>query len=164
MPNAEAAVAPSALPASGEAPIDIRPRLGPARQTARPPLGAGRAPPAVAAPSHMAAGAASAASAPAPDALPLSPSLTARVPATAGPVVALVSPGFAKRAEAEAMLARMQAHLAQTLPPGRALDHQVFETPQGYRAALWPFASREEAQILNATMIARGWRTRAVDF
>jgi hypothetical protein len=50
------------------------------------------------------------------------------------------------------------------MPGSPPLDGEVFESPQGYRAALWPFSSREEAQIVNATMVARGWRTRAVDF
>jgi len=105
-----------------------------------------------------------AASLPAVAAPPPTPAAPARQLAADGPVVALVSQAYAKRADAEAMLARMREHLAQTLPPGKTLEEEIFETPQGYRAALWPFASREEAQILNATMIARGWRTRAVDF
>lgn len=78
--------------------------------------------------------------------------------------IALVSPGFAQRAEAQAMLSRIQDHLRATAGAGKALEGAVFESPQGYRAAVWPFASREEAQLLNATMIARGWRTRAMDF
>ena len=76
--------------------------------------------------------------------------------------MALVSPVFNKREDAEAMLERMRTHLEQTGAPG--LDGGVFEAKPGYRAAVWPFASREEAQLINATMVARGWRTRAMDF
>ena len=78
--------------------------------------------------------------------------------------VAIVSPSFATRSEAQAMLARMREHVQKTLPEGTELGAEVFESGSGFRAALYPFGSREEAQILNATMVARGWRTRAVDF
>ncbi|MBH9553249.1 hypothetical protein [Inhella gelatinilytica] len=84
-------------------------------------------------------------------------------PTAAGPQVALVSPAFAKKAEAEERLSQMQAHLQATVREGD-LQGEVFETPQGWRAAVWPFATRAEAQIVNATMVARGWKTRAVDF
>ncbi|MCV2369936.1 hypothetical protein [Roseateles oligotrophus] len=82
------------------------------------------------------------------------------------PVVALVGPVSANKADAEATLARMRAMLspAQGGAGGAALQAQVFQTPEGYRPAVWPFASREEAQLINATLIARGMRTRAVDF
>ena len=96
---------------------------------------------------------------------PGTPDAPATVSASPGArTVALVSSPFAKRADAEAMLSRMREHVNKTLPPGSALEGEVFESPQGYRAALWPFGSREEAQIVNATMVARGLRTRAVDF
>lgn len=156
VPSLPPQAAPSE-PASA-ATIDIRPRLGPQR---RAPMPAASAPPASAAvPEAAAAEPSAAASAPASgtgDPERVGP----RLPSS-GPVVALVSPVFAKREEAEAMLARMRAHLAQT--GGAALEGEVFEAKPGYRAAVWPFASREEAQLINATMIARGWKTRAVDF
>lgn len=82
------------------------------------------------------------------------------------PVVALVGPVSANKTEAEATLARMVTMLgpAQGGAGGPALQAQVFQTPEGWRPAVWPFASREEAQLINATLIARGMRTRAVDF
>lgn len=168
--SAPAATAGSAVPGTlptaasepaSAAPIDIRPRLGPQRRAATPATSALPASAAVPeAPSAAAAEPSAAASAPASgtgDPERVGP----RLPSS-GPVVALVSPVFAKREEAEAMLARMRAHLAQT--GGASLEGEVFEAKPGYRAAVWPFASREEAQLINATMIARGWKTRAVDF
>ncbi|MDC8772785.1 hypothetical protein [Roseateles albus] len=82
------------------------------------------------------------------------------------PVVALVGPISANKADAEATLARMRAMLSpqQGGAGGTTLQAQVFQTPEGWRPAVWPFASREEAQLINATLIARGMRTRAVDF
>ena len=84
----------------------------------------------------------------------------------AKPVVALVGPVSASKADAEATLARMRNMLGPTQggAGGAALQAQVFETPEGWRPAVWPFASREEAQLINATLIARGMRTRAMDF
>lgn len=85
--------------------------------------------------------------------------------ATAGKatVVALVGPVSANKADAEAMLERMKVALAAN-PGGGASQAQVFQTPEGWRPAIWPFASREQAQLINATLIARGLRTKAVDF
>lgn len=82
---------------------------------------------------------------------------------TTAPMVALVSPAMASKAEAEAYLQKMQP-LIQPLVGKKALEHQVLQTPEGWRAAVWPFASREEAQLINAMLVARGLRTRAVDF
>lgn len=173
--------APASLPGSApetEAtgrPIapDIRPHLGPQRAEPRPPLNANQTTsasrdPTPSAPAKTADGAADAASGPAPRAsqAPLvaaeRPSLRALPPGA--PPVALVSPGFAKRSDAEAMLARMLEHAGKTLASGSRLEGEIFSSPQGHRAAVWPFASREEAQLINATMVARGWKTRAVDF
>ncbi len=81
-----------------------------------------------------------------------------------GPLIALVSPAWKTRAEAEAMLARMTEHLKATMAQQAGLHGEVIETPEGWRAAVYPFATREEAAILNATMVARGWRTRSVSF
>ncbi len=80
------------------------------------------------------------------------------------PVVALVGPVSANKAEAEATLERMRSLLAPTQSSRSPLQAQVFQTPEGYRPAVWPFASREEAQLINATLVARGMRTKAVDF
>ena len=81
-----------------------------------------------------------------------------------GPLIALVSPGWKTRGEAEAMLARMTEHLKATMAQQGGLRGEVIESPEGWRAAVYPFATREEAAILNATMVARGWRTRSVSF
>ncbi len=78
--------------------------------------------------------------------------------------VALVGPAQASKAEAEAQLERMREMLGQTVRDPDSLQAQVFQTHEGWRAAIWPFASREQAQLINATLIARGLKTRAVDF
>jgi hypothetical protein len=146
--------------------IDIRPKLGRDDKQPRPPiLGAKGGVP-------LAAGGASE---PAKVGSPTQPpsevaaalmgniSPTRKIPAGQR-TVALVSQGYAKREEAQAMLNRMRQQVSIGMAVGTQLDGEVFESPQGFRAAVWPFASREEAQLVNATMIARGWRTRAVDF
>ncbi|MDL5031929.1 hypothetical protein QRD43_08405 [Pelomonas sp. APW6] len=79
------------------------------------------------------------------------------------PLVALVGPALPSKAEAEAYLQKMQP-LIQPLVGKRPLELQVIQTPEGWRAAAWPFPSREEAQLINAMLVARGLRTRAVDF
>lgn len=83
--------------------------------------------------------------------------------AAGAPLVALVGPALPSKAEAEAYLQKMQP-LIQPLVGKRALELQVIQTPEGWRAAAWPFPSREEAQLINAMLVARGLRTRAVDF
>ena len=83
--------------------------------------------------------------------------------ATDAPMVALVSPVMGSKAEAEAYLQKMQP-LILPLVGKKTLEQQVLQTPEGWRAAVWPFASREEAQLINAMLVARGLRTRAVDF
>lgn len=84
--------------------------------------------------------------------------------APAGRQVALVGPASRNKADAEATLARMSAQLSQTVRDPSSLQAQVFQTKDGWRPAIWPFASREQAQLVNATLIASGLRTRAVDF
>lgn len=173
-----------ALSQMSEAPFDIRPQLRRSRDetTPRPPLL--RSAPA-AAQSPEAPTAAKMPEVPPPPA-GTSPAARAESPAPAAQggyqgarqpeqvrprwaapgqtTLALVSPPFSRKDEAEAMLARMREHLQSALQTGETLDGGVFESPQGHRAAVWPFGSREEAQIVNATMVARGWRTRAVEF
>ncbi len=83
-------------------------------------------------------------------------------PGEAVPVVALVGPVEPSKAEAEAMLARMLGFIKPLHPGG--LNTSVVQTPQGWRAAVWPFDSRQEAQLINATLVARGMKTKAVDF
>jgi hypothetical protein len=44
------------------------------------------------------------------------------------------------------------------------LQADVIQTPDGWRATVWPFPSREQAQLINATLVARGLKTKAVNF
>ncbi|QPF75213.1 hypothetical protein G8A07_21375 [Roseateles sp. DAIF2] len=92
------------------------------------------------------------------------PSIGDTAAATSGRQVALVGPVSPTRAEAEVVLERMRGLLGQTVSQPGALQGQVFRTHEGWRAAIWPFGSREEAQLINATLVARGLRTKAVDF
>ncbi|MBL8278570.1 MAG: hypothetical protein JNL93_17875 [Pelomonas sp.] len=78
-------------------------------------------------------------------------------------VVALVGPPGTK-AEAEALLKKMQASLEGVHGDPDTLQADVIQTPEGWRATVWPFASREQAQLINATLVARGFKTKAVNF
>ncbi len=78
-------------------------------------------------------------------------------------VVALVGPPGSK-AEAEALLKRMQAGLVGVHGNPETLQADVIQTPEGWRATVWPFPSREQAQLINATLVARGLKTKAVNF
>ncbi|MGN6827756.1 hypothetical protein [Paucibacter sp. M5-1] len=159
---ASAAEPAPALPASevqvaASAP-DIRPRLVP---SPRPRPDAPSAAPAATAASDVLSRELNRRPDP-PQALPQSRGEPKPMPA--GKQVALVGPAQASKAEAEAHLERMRAMLGQTVREPDSLQAQVFQTHEGWRAAIWPFASREQAQLINATLIARGLRTRAVDF
>lgn len=79
------------------------------------------------------------------------------------PAVALVGPPGSK-AEAEALLKRMRAGLVGVHSNPEALQSDVIQTPEGWRATIWPFPSREQAQLINATLVARGLKTKAVNF
>jgi hypothetical protein len=185
---AAASAASAPAPEASEATPDIRPQLVPRREgrNERPPLGSTAAS-APGAPAKPAATAASAASEKPPQSSKETPkSAPARSPeralnkeepadkpsvrgssSTTAPgakQVALVSPAVASKAEAEAALERMRGMLEQTVRDPQSLQGQVFRTHEGWRAAIWPFATREEAQLINATLVARGLRTRAVDF
>ncbi|WP_431050791.1 hypothetical protein [Roseateles sp. L2-2] len=92
-------------------------------------------------------------------------SLMKRDSAAGGKLVALVSQPHKNKADAEALLARMREMIGATLGANAVTHGEVFQTKDGWRAAVWPFGSREEAQLINATLLARGVRgTRAVDF
>ncbi|WP_431260988.1 hypothetical protein ACQ86G_13290 [Roseateles chitinivorans] len=92
-------------------------------------------------------------------------SLMKRDGASGGKLVALVSQPHKNKADAEAQLARMREMIVATLGGNTVPNGEVFQTKDGWRAAVWPFGSREEAQLINATLLARGIRgTRAVDF
>jgi hypothetical protein len=77
--------------------------------------------------------------------------------------VALVGPPGSKAA-AEALLAKMKAGLVGVHNNPDALQADVIQTPEGWRATIWPFPSREQAQLVNATLVARGLKTKAVNF
>lgn len=77
--------------------------------------------------------------------------------------VALVGPPGTK-AEAEALLAKMKDSLAGVHGNPEALQADVIQTPEGWRATVWPFSNREQAQLINATLVARGLKTKAVNF
>ena len=77
--------------------------------------------------------------------------------------VALVGPPGSK-ADAEVLLAKMKAGLVGVHSHPDALQADVIQTPEGWRATVWPFPSREQAQLINATLVARGLKTKAVNF
>jgi len=94
---------------------------------------------------------------------PNDPRLERMAKAPARTIVALVGPAGSK-ADAEALLAKMKAGLVGVTSDPNALQADVVETPEGWRATVWPFPSREQAQLINATLIARGLKTKAVNF
>ena len=77
--------------------------------------------------------------------------------------VALVGPPGSK-ADAEALLKKMKDGLKGVHSDPDALQADVIQTPEGWRATVWPFPSREQAQLINATLVARGLKTKAVNF
>ncbi|RZL35337.1 MAG: hypothetical protein EOP35_14575 [Rubrivivax sp.] len=94
---------------------------------------------------------------------PADPRLSRMAASPDKPAVALVGPAGSK-ADAEALLKKMQAGLAGVHSNPAALQADVIQTPEGWRATIWPFASREQAQLINATLVARGLKTKAVNF
>jgi hypothetical protein len=94
---------------------------------------------------------------------PNDPRLERMAKAPARSIVALVGPAGSK-ADAEALLAKMKAGLVGVHSDPDALQADVVQTPEGWRATVWPFPSREQAQLINATLIARGLKTKAVNF
>ncbi|HEY1132070.1 MAG TPA: hypothetical protein VGF12_21870, partial [Roseateles sp.] len=145
-------------PGSAAPPIDIRPRLAQVAEGAkRPPLRADKPAPAPAA--TVPARPAPVASQPAPT----DPRLAGMAKAPEQIIVALVGPPGSK-ADAEALLKKMQAGLAGVHSNPQALQGDVIQTPEGWRATVWPFPSREQAQLINATLVARGLKTKAVNF
>ena len=167
-PASAAALAASEPPSAAASGIpDIRPHLGPVRHSPREVLQGKASAPSADAATPLA----TTTTTTTPPAAASAPYRGAATPeqlrlqnAATGPQVALVSPDFATQAEAEAQLERMRTHVQTLVSDATLLQAEVFETPQGWRAAVWPFGTREEAQIVNATMVARGWKTRAVDF
>ncbi len=85
-------------------------------------------------------------------------SLMRRDAAPGAKLVALVGQPHKDKADAEAQLARMREMIGATLGGRTVPNGEVFQTKDGWRAAVWPFGSREEAQLINATLLARGIR------
>jgi hypothetical protein len=162
---ASAPLAAASEPDPDAPPPDIRPRLVErADGIKRPPLL--RSQPAEAAASPPAAsarpdGKPEKAADAKPD--PVDPRLARMAKSPDKIVVALVGPPGSK-AEAEALLKKMQASLEGVHGDPDALQADVIQTPEGWRAAVWPFPSREQAQLINATLVARGFKTKAVNF
>ena len=94
---------------------------------------------------------------------PVDPRLARLAQSPEKTIVALVGPPGSK-AEAEALLKKMQAGLVGVHSNPEALQADVIQTPDGWRATVWPFPSREQAQLINATLVARGLKTKAVNF
>ncbi|WP_457323574.1 hypothetical protein [Roseateles sp. P5_E11] len=94
---------------------------------------------------------------------PVDPRLARLAQSSDKVVVALVGPPGSK-AEAEALLGKMKAGLVGVHGNPDALQADVIQTPEGWRATVWPFPSREQAQLINATLVARGLKTKAVNF
>lgn len=160
---AEAASAPPSEPAASapdtEAPPDIRPRLVERTDgVKRPPL---RADKPVEVPAAQVPEPAPLPTASKP--APVDPRLAGMAKAPEQVVVALVGPPGSK-ADAEALLKKMQDGLRGVHSNPQALQADVIQTPEGWRATVWPFPSREQAQLINATLVARGLKTKAVNF
>ncbi|MCE4557180.1 hypothetical protein [Pelomonas cellulosilytica] len=98
-----------------------------------------------------------------PAAEPADPRLARMAAMPDKPAVALVGPPGTK-AEAEALLQKMKAGLVGVHSNPDSLQADVIQTPEGWRATVWPFPSREQAQLINATLVARGLKTKAVNF
>ena len=183
-PPASAASAPeqaASAPDPDAPPPDIRPRLVERPDgTPRPPLRSskpageptvpkdakgGQAPAAPPARPAENAGekSAEASAARSPAAEPLDPRIARLAQSPNAVIVALVGPPGTK-AEAQAHLKKMQAGLVGVHGNPDALQADVIQTPEGWRAAVWPFPSREQAQLINATLVARGLKTKAVNF
>jgi len=96
------------------------------------------------------------------------PAPTPDQPSAAVPevTVALVGPASKDQATAEALLKRMLELINDpTAPkPSRPLTARVFKTPEGWRPAVYPFDSREQAQLVNLNLVATGLHTKAVNF
>ncbi len=161
--GAMAASAPQTMasePAGEASQPDIRPRLVERSEgIKRPPILRSEKPAEAVAEKASEPAAASAPGKPEPT----DPRLTRLAQSPDKIVVALVGPPGSK-AEAEALLAKMKAGLVGVHSDPDALQADVIQTPEGWRATVWPFPSREQAQLINATLVARGLKTKAVNF
>ncbi|MFG6463175.1 hypothetical protein ACG04Q_16510 [Roseateles sp. DXS20W] len=94
---------------------------------------------------------------------PVDPRLVRMAESPTKIAVALVGPP-GNKADAEALLKKMKESLKGVHGDPDSLQADVIQTPEGWRATVWPFPSREQAQLINATLVARGLKTKAVNF
>lgn len=161
---ASAPEAPASEAASDAPPPDIRPRLVERSDgIKRPPILRSDKPAEAASAARPDDKPAEKTAAAASKPEPADPRLTRLAQSPDKIVVALVGPPGSK-AEAEALLAKMKAGLVGVHSDPNALQADVIQTPEGWRATVWPFPSREQAQLINATLVARGLKTKAVNF
>lgn len=168
-PAVAASLPEPASDAASAPPPDIRPRLVeradgkllPPLRRSTPPEKATE-PPAEPAPAKPPEKAPEQAAAPG-KAEPPDPRLARLAEAPDRVAVALVGPPGSK-ADAEALLRKMKDGLKGVHSNPDALQADVIQTPEGWRATIWPFPSREQAQLINATLVARGLKTKAVNF
>lgn len=157
----------ASLPEAGDSAAsqpDIRPRLVErADGIARPPLRTDKPVPPPAAEAAEKPGTRPAEKASEKPAEPVDPRLARLAESPAKVAVALVGPPGSK-ADAEALLKKMKEGLKGVHNDPDALQADVIQTPEGWRATVWPFPSREQAQLINATLVARGLKTKAVNF
>lgn len=156
----------SVPPGKTESTTSIRPRLDPdlaraarveaAALRAASAAGVTKSQPAVAAPGKPAASSAVASAASA-TALPNSPSPSA----AAGPIYALVARTTRSRAASAILLSAMTAEAGRDGKPPRA---EVLSAEGGYRAGLWPFINREQAQRTQKRLREAGLETELVSF
>lgn len=156
----------SVPPGKTESTATIRPRLDPelaraaraeaAALRAASAAGVATAPSAVAAPGKPAASSALASAASATT-LPMSSSPSA----AAGPIYALVARTTRSRAASAILLSAMTAEAGRDGKPPRA---EVLSAEGGYRAGLWPFANREQAQRTQQRLREAGLETELVSF
>lgn len=175
-------------------PIDIRPRLADAareaaEREAAAALAAGLAPAVVAAASappgaapsdgdaarapvaaggrDTAAGAVARTDPPAASHRGAAERTTVQAPAAALPAarhLAVLAPLADRRPHADALRARMQAVASTLQHDGPPLRVEVYDTPQGLQAALWPFVSEADAERARVALAQRGVRTIVLDF
>ena len=90
-----------------------------------------------------------------------SASTAASAPALSNQVFAVATPATRTRAGSQLRVVLIGA--PTTPVPGQA-HAEVMETAQGFRAVLWPFSSRDEAEAVRAELAARGIPAEVIEF
>ena len=85
----------------------------------------------------------------------------ASAPSTSNQVFAVATPATRTRAGSQLRLVLIGA--PTTPVPGQP-HAEVMETAQGFRAVMWPFSSREEAEAVRADFEARGIPAEVIEF